>query len=132
MKKLLLVLTLLLVVLVACGGTPLASTFDEGVVREISVQVIEDVMAQDYESVWERFDPAMVAALPTVSAFEDAIGEFIVNAGENRDVTVMAINGETVDGQDIARVVVRARNEDGNLQFTIAFNTDMELISFMM
>ena len=109
----------------------LSDQFDEALIVEKSQRAIEYFNEKDYQSIIDMGDEEMKASI-TAEDFAEQCDEPMEKCGAfvqyKKAETVGATDEET--GEEYGGVIVVAEYENTKVQFSIGFNTDMELIQF--
>ena len=127
------VLLLMLFALTACGAQPLPEQFEEDTVREAAEQAISYFNEQDYQSIIEMGSDEFQKAL-TAEEFTSQCDPYHEKCGAFQEIskTIFAGNIDKETQEAYGGVVMVGTYEEGTIQFTIAFNEDMELIQFII
>lgn len=127
------VLLVMLFALTACGAQPLPEQFEEDTVREAAEQAISYFNEQDYQSIIEMGSDEFQKAL-TAEEFTSQCDPYHEKCGAFQEIskTIFAGNIDKETQEAYGGVVMVGTYEEGTIQFTIAFNEDMELIQFII
>lgn len=127
-KILLSVLFLGLLVLTACGGSPLPDWAGEETLQKQGEEVIDMMNAQDYEGIAALYNNPEVTADTFAQSGEavTALGAF-TGYGD-----ASYVGGKTDDGQAYGTVIQVANYEGGKLTYTISFFEDGTLAGFFV
>ncbi len=127
------VFCVMLFALTACGAQPLPEQFEEDTVREAAEQAISYFNEQDYQSIIEMGSDEFQKAL-TAEEFTSQCDPYHEKCGAFQEIskTIFAGNIDKETQEAYGGVVMVGTYEEGTIQFTIAFNEDMELIQFII
>ncbi len=115
--------------LTACGtSSKLPEGFDEEEVQEQAIRDIDLASSNNYEGWADRFQEDLKASLTEDSyqQYLDLLGE----KGEFQEYGKCAFVGQEQDGKNYAACVMIVEYEKGDLQYTVGYNEDMELVQF--
>ena len=134
-KVMLLICTMMVAIgLCACGGVKeLSENFDEAAVKaaaEELVGYVNDGNAEGFCSV--PMSDAMAENM-TVESTQQIFDEYLGNKGafiEYNSITVVGADDKTIG--DCAVVIVSAKYENMNVQYTISYDKDMNLVGFFL
>jgi hypothetical protein len=135
-KKRIVVITVFYMVMLtfaACGAQPLPEQFEEDTIRELAEQAIAFFNEQDYQSILDM-GSAEFQELLTVDEFANQCDPYLDKNGTFKEISKTIFLGN-VDKETQAvygGVVMVGSYERGTIQFTIAFDEDMELIQFVI
>ncbi|MCI6005717.1 MAG: DUF3887 domain-containing protein [Blautia sp.] len=117
--------------LAGCGTAKLPDGFDEDRIRESSMEAIGYFNEKDYESLINMGNEQFKDAI-TEEQFADACDPYLDKNGAFKEITkeVFAGNTDKKTGESYGGVVMVGEYEDGKIQFTIAFDENMELVQF--
>jgi len=131
--KLIRVLFILLVfsiALSACASAvKLAEIYDENIVIERAIEVVEMINSQDYDKVNAEIRDDLQDKL-TANQLKDAIGAKLVEAGafiEYPSITTLGQKSKT-SGEDYATVVLVGKYEKSTLVFTITMDSNLDIV----
>ena len=131
--KKMIVFCVMLFALTACGAQPLPEQFEEDTVREAAEQAISYFNEQDYQSIIEMGSDEFQKAL-TAEEFTSQCDPYHEKCVAFQEIskTIFAGNIDKETQEAYGGVVMVGTYEEGTIQFTIAFNEDMELIQFII
>lgn len=121
------------VMLTGCGKAKLPEGFEEAAVKEMAEQSIELFNARDYEALWEMGSDELKESI-TAEQFAQACDPYLDKCGAFEEISKSVVMGGTDKnaGIDYAGAVMVGDYEDGKIQFTIAFDQNMEMIQFLI
>lgn len=124
----LLTLTLLTGLLAGCSKNKLAASFDEKTVRQQALADITLAESNDFAGWKERFAPEYQSAVTedAYTAYLNALNE----KGSFKEFGKMVIIGQEQNGTNYAVAVVICKHENGDIQYTIAYDENMNLVQF--
>ena len=119
--------------LTGCGGAkiPLAEVFQQEQLEQQTVQIVEWLNAEEYEQVYDTFREDMKEALPT-EELKSACDETYGSGGAFLQITGTEVNGQKIEGEDYAVVMVKAQYEKQNVTFQVGYDANMEVIGLYM
>lgn len=123
----------MLLMLTACGAQPLPEQFEEDTVKASAEQAIGFFNEQDYQSILDMGSAEFQEVL-TVEEFSNQCDSYLEKCGAFKEISKTIFLGN-VDKETQAAyggVVMVGSYEKGTIQFTIAFNEDMEIIQFVI
>lgn len=123
----------MLLMLTACGAQPLPEQFEEDTVKASAEQAIGFFNEQDYQSILDMGSAEFQEVL-TVEEFANQCDSYLEKCGAFKEISKTIFLGN-VDKETQAAyggVVMVGSYEKGTIQFTIAFNEDMEIIQFVI
>lgn len=112
----------------------LSKEFDEEAVLEEAKVIIDMVNEGETEAIWdEKFNAKMQNALPKEEWLQ-AIDPVMEEAGAFQEYEKEAVTGteEPDTGEEFATAVIVAKYENGKNQYTISFNTAMQMTGFFI
>ena len=115
--------------LTGCGSAKgLPEGFTEDQVQEQAIRDIDLASSNNYEGWSDRFQEDLKASLTEDSyqQYLDLLGE----KGEFQEYGKCAFVGQEQDGKNYAACVIIVEYEKGDLQYTVGYNEDMELVQF--
>ena len=127
----LLAAALLAVLLLAgCGTRPLPSGMEEEAVGQAGQEIVEMLVAQDYQGVAGAFRPDIAEELGVTADMIKAEMDKVSEAGPYVEtISRMAVGGKNKDyGEDYAVAVVYCEHEEKNIAYQLSFDTDLNLI----
>ncbi|MED9967449.1 MAG: DUF3887 domain-containing protein [Blautia sp.] len=121
------------VMLTGCGKAKLPEGFEEAAVKEMAEQSIELFNARDYEALWEMGSDELKESI-TAEQFAQACDPYLDKCGAFEEISKSVVMGGTDKnaGIDYAGAVMVGDYEDGKIQFTVAFDQNMEMIQFLI
>ena len=132
-KKLLPALTLVLLsaaLLSGCGARPLPDGIEEEAAGEAGKEIVQLLLAGNYQAVADAFDPTIRESLGvSAQLISDSISQ-VLDAGEYLNTyQVMAVGGQSknYDG-DFVTVGIYCEHEEVDIVYELSFDTDLELI----
>lgn len=131
MKKLSKVLLIALcitciMVLGGCGAKKLSSTYSEKKLKAASEEIISDLSNEKYDDVEAKLNADLKKDLSS-SKLKDVWVNF-KGLGKYNSITKISFQEQ----KGYAVVIAIAKFEKGNVQFTLSFNKDMELVGLYM
>lgn len=141
-SKLLMLAMLVLVVVMAVqmyagnGGQAeekLPDSFDEAQVREEAGKVIGYFNDRDYQSIIDMGDKDLKAN-STAESFAATGDPLLEEKGAYREMGEAKIVGKTDEktGKSYGGAIIPVTYENGEMEFTVAFNEDMEIAQFLV
>ena len=115
--------------LCACANAAiLPAEFDKAALETAAKEVVQMAGAGDYAAVIERIKPELQGNV-TAAQLEEGWGSTLEKIGEHKEYTAVSIFGQknTTTGEIYAVVVVVSRHEDGNSQYTLSYDAQMNL-----
>ena len=127
------VLLVMLFALTACGAQPLPEQFEEDTVREAAEQAISFFNEKDYQSIIEMGNDDFQRVLKE-EEFASQSDPYLDKCGAFQEISKTIFVGNIDEETQVAYggVVMVGSYEEGTIQFTIAFNEDMELVQFLI
>lgn len=128
-----LVMTIMVLCLAGCGSTttPLAEVFVQEQLEQQTVQIVDWLNAGEYEKVYETFREDMKEALPA-EELKAACEETYGNAGSQVQVSNIVVNGQNIDEEDYATVMLKVVYENQNVTFQVGYDSNMEVVGLYM
>lgn len=116
-----------------CGGSkiPLAEVFQQEELEQQTAQIVEWLNAEEYEQVYETFRGDMKEVLPA-EELKSACDETYGNGGAFVQITGSEVNGQKIEGQDYAVVMVKAQYEKQTVTFQVGYDANMEVVGLYM
>jgi len=116
-----------------CGGSkiPLAEVFQQEELEQQTAQIVEWLNAEEYEQVYETFREDMKEVLPP-EELKSACDETYGNGGAFVQITGTEVNGQKIEGQDYAVVMVKAQYEKQTVTFQVGYDANMEVVGLYM
>lgn len=119
------------VIFAGCGNSQkLAEDFDKDSVIEQAKQDITTAEANDYEGWKARFSEALQEGVT-----EDAYAQYLAilkEKGDFEEFGKAAVTGLNQNGADYAVVIYVVKHAEGDIQYTIIYDKDMNLMTFTM
>jgi len=134
-KIMLFICTMLIAVgLCACGGVKeLSENFDETTVKAAVEELLDYVNEGDAEGFCSVPMSEAMAENMTVESTQQIFDKYLGNKGafiEYNSITIVGADDKTIG--DCAVAVVSAKYENMNVQYTISYDTDMNLVGFFL
>lgn len=119
--------------LAGCGSTttPLAEAFVQEQLEQQTAQIVDWLNAGEYEKVYETFREDMKEALP-VEELKTACEETYGNAGSQVQVSNIVVNGQNIDDEDYATVMLKVEYEHQTVTFQVGYDSNMEVVGLYM
>lgn len=116
-----------------CGGSkiPLAEVFQQEELEQQTAQIVEWLNAEEYEQVYETFREDMKEVL-SAEELKSACDETYGNGGAFVQITGTEVNGQKIEGQDYAVVMVKAQYEKQTVTFQVGYDANMEVVGLYM
>ena len=127
----LLAAALLAVLLLAgCGTRPLPSGMEEEAVGQAGQEIVEMLVARDYQGVVDAFRPDIAEELGVTADTIQSEMDKVSEAGPYVEtIKRMAVGGKNKDyGEDYAVAVIYCEHEEKNIAYQRSFDTDLNLI----
>ena len=127
------IMVLLMVVLAGCGSTtvPLADVFQQEQLEQQTLQIVDWLNEEEYEQVYETFRDDMKEALP-VDELKSACMETYGDAGSLVQVSSTVVNGQKIEEEDYAVVMVKVQYEKQVVTFQVGYDADMKVVGLYM
>ena len=136
-KKLMLLISTMMIAigLCACGGgaRALSENFDEATVKAEAEELIGYVNEDDAEGFCSVAMSDAMAENMTVESTQQIFDQYLSNKGdfvEYNSITIVGADDKTIG--DCAIAVVSAKYENMTVQYTISYDTDMNLVGFFL
>lgn len=129
---LLLLCALLCIQLTGCNSTELAEGFDEDTIIKTAQEIINDVQLNGAETVLkERMREGMMTD-EQISEMDQLVKDLTVGKGNFIAYTEKTVIGRHHDelDEDMGVILVTASYEKGEVNYTITFDKDMNLVGF--
>lgn len=127
--SLLLILSVIAGLLAGCSSKDkLADTFDETTVKDQAMADIILAESNDFEGWHARFAPEYQSYVT-----EDAYTSYLntlKDYGAFKEFGKSAIVGQEKDSANYAVIIILCKHEGGDIQYTLAYDEDMNLIQF--
>lgn len=104
--------------------------FEEETIKEQAMEDIKLAQSNDYESWKSRFSPEFQENL-TEDNYQSYI-EHIEKQGEFKGFGKCSYLGQIKDEKKYAGVIIAVKYEEGNVKYSVAYDENMNLISFTM
>lgn len=104
--------------------------FEEEIVKEQAMEDIKVAQSDDYEGWKARFAPEFQENL-SENTYQSYI-EHIEKQGEFKGFGKCSYLGQIKDEKKYAGVMIVVKYEEGNVKYSVAYDEDMNLISFTM
>lgn len=128
-KTLLLTLALFTGLLTGCGNkNELSDAFDEETVKQQALDDIALAESDDFEGWQARFAPEYQSAV-TEDAYLSYL-DTLKDYGAFTEFGKIAVIGQEQDGTDYAVAIVICKHADGDIQYTVAYDSNMNLVQF--
>lgn len=132
MKKIYSVLFLILMLLMSLTACATSPKLPEGFIEEeVENQTIKDIdiaSSNDYEGWVARFQPELQSSL-TEDAYKSYL-DILEEKGEFREYGKCAFVGQEQDGKKYAACIMIVKYEKGDIQYTVGYDEDMNLVQF--
>lgn len=123
------ILTLITGLLAGCGSkNKLSDAFDEATVKEQAMADIKLAESNDFAGWQARFAPEVQSAV-TESSYTSYL-EMLENYGAFKEFGKTAIVGQEQNGVNYAVIVIICKHDGGDIQYTIAYDENMNLVQF--
>lgn len=129
------VMLCMIAVIVGClggCGTELSEKFDEDKVKEAAKAIVEKVNAGNLKEVYEdSFTPVMQNGV-AFDELQESLDYVLEGKGEFQEYSKVEVKGtkDKDTGTEYAAAMVLAKYEDGQIMFTISFDTNMKCAGF--
>lgn len=134
-KRIVLGMAVLMVMLMlaGCGTTtaPLADVFQQEQLEQQTLQIVEWLNAEEYEQVYDTFREDMKQALP-VEELKTACVDTYGSAGAFVQVGNTVVNGQKIEEEDYAVVMVKAQYEKQTVTFQVGYDANMQVVGLYM
>lgn len=119
--------------LTACGAQSLPDQFDEETVKAEAIKAVDYFNKRDYQSIIDMGSDEF-RELITAEDFASQSDPYLEKCGEFQEIakTITAGNVDQETQQAFGGVVMVGKYKDGTIQFTIAFDEDMQLVQFII
>ena len=127
--RILFILLVFSITLSACNSAKLADIYDENIVTERAIEVVEMINSQDYDKVNAEIRDDLQDQL-TASKLKDVIGAKLDEAGdfiEYPSITTLGQKSKT-SGEDYATVVLVGKYEKSTIVFTITMDSNLDIV----
>lgn len=129
LSSLLLILTIMAGLLAGCSSqSKLADAFDETTVKEQAMADITLAESNDFEG-WQARFAAEYQSYITEDAYTTYLNT-LDDYGAFKEFGKTAIVGQEKDGVNYAVIVILCKHEGGDIQYTLAYDENMNLIQF--
>ncbi len=128
-----LVVVMLAILLTGCGAgkIPLAEVFQQEQLEQQTLQIVSWLNEEEYEQVYDTFREDMKQALPT-EELKSACVETYGEGGEFVQITSTEVNGQKIEGEDYAVVMVKAQYEQQIVTFQVGYDANMQVVGLYM
>lgn len=126
------VLFCLLLTAAGCSSTKLADGYDEKVIEEEALEIINDVQVRGAKIVLtERMREDFIGNI-NLEEMDSSCKSNAVSLGNFLTYSQKTIVGKHYDDtdEDFAVILVTATYEDGEINYTLTFDKDMKLVGF--
>ena len=104
--------------------------FDKETVREQAMEDIEIAQSKDYERWKSRFAKDLQSSLTEESY--DSYLKILEKQGEFKEFGKCTYLGQIKDNKKYGGVIIVVKYEEGNVNYSLAYDEDMNLVSFTM
>ena len=124
----LLTFTLLASLLTGCSKNKLSDVFDEETVKQQAMSDITLAESNDFAGWQARFTPEYQSAVTeeAYTTYLDTLNE----KGAFKEFGKIAIIGQEQNGSNYAVAVIICKHENGDIQYTVAYDENMNLVQF--
>lgn len=126
-------LLLFVLMLTGCGQNGLSGKFEEDAVKEKSMTAVTYFNERNYQGIIDMGNELFQESI-TEEQFKEVSDPYLDKCGDfveiSKTVVLGNTNGQT--GESFGGVVMVGKYEEGQIQFTIAFNEQMELVQFVI
>ena len=124
----LLTFTLLASLLIGCSKNKLSDVFDEETVKQQAMSDITLAESNDFAGWQARFTPEYQSAVTeeAYTTYLDTLNE----KGAFKEFGKIAIIGQEQNGTNYAVAVIICKHENGDIQYTVAYDENMNLVQF--
>ena len=124
----LLTFTLLASLLTGCSKNKLSDVFDEETVKQQAMSDITLAESNDFAGWQARFTPEYQSAVTeeAYTTYLDTLNE----KGAFKEFGKIAIIGQEQNGTNYAVAVIICKHENGDIQYTVAYDENMNLVQF--
>lgn len=112
------------------NSSKLADCFKEETVKQQAQEDITVAEGKDFEGWKARFSPELQDKI-TESSYTGYLATLVKN-GEFTEFGKTAVVGQEKNGINYAIAIVIAKHEKGDIKYTIVYDENMNLISFVM
>ena len=132
-KNLLFALAAFLLLFTACGKeSSLADAFREADVKAEAKTLIDEFNAGNYQAIIDKGSDLMKSSI-TAEQWDAAVKPYVDKAGTFKSIEKEVIAGQQDNAKnDYAVYVAVAAYENSKIQFTITFNTEMQVEQFLI
>jgi len=137
-KRILTLLVILCAALVLCAcdvkGNPLPAGMEESAVLTAGEEVLDCLIAEDWQTVYDRLRDDAKASTGTPDAIQAHVEAVWKKVGSFESVKDSMITGQTIKntGEQYATAVFYCQHEKNQAMYRIAFSTDMELMGLQV
>ncbi len=120
-------------ILAGCGQGGLPEKFEEEAVKEKAMTAVAYFNERNYQGIIEMGSKELQESI-TAEQFAEVSDPYLEQCGEYVKVSKTVVLGNTdgQTGETFGGVVMVGKYESGQIQFTIAFNEQMELVQFII
>ncbi len=104
--------------------------FDEKTVKEQAMEDIETAHAKDYESWKNRFAKDLQSSL-TEETYQSYL-EILEQQGDFKGFGKCTYLGQIKDNKKYGGVILVVKYDEGNVKYSLAYDEDMNLVSFTL
>ncbi|MPW24438.1 DUF3887 domain-containing protein [Alkalibaculum sp. M08DMB] len=127
MKNLSVILILSIIMFLGgCGSSQLSDKYSEQVLKESTEEIISYLNNENFEAIVDRTQENLKNQL-TVEVLQEAWSNFD-DIGEYDSISKMVFQ----EKDNIATVIALAKYSNRDIQYTISYNTEMELVGFYL
>ena len=132
-KNLLFALAAFLLLFTACGKeSSLADAFTEADVKAEAKTLIDEFNAGNYQAIIDKGSDLMKSSI-TAEQWDAAVKPYVDKAGTFKSIEKEVIAGQQDNAKnDYAVYVAVAAYENSKIQFTIPFNTEIQVEQFLI
>lgn len=118
--------------LTGCTSTKLAEGYDKKEIKERAEQIINEIQLNGAKAVLQENMREEFAEKMDLDAMEDTVKNLISGQGEFMAYSQETIVGKKYDdtGEDFAVILVTATYKKGEVNYTITFDKDMNIVGF--
>lgn len=120
-------------ILAGCGQGGLPEKFEEEAVKEKSMTAVTYFNERNYQGIIDMGSREFQESI-TAEQFAEVSDSYLDKCGDyvKMDKTVVLGNTNGQTGETFGGVVMVGKYDSGQIQFTIAFNEQMELVQFII
>lgn len=115
-----------------CKSTELADCYDEKVIEEEAIEIINDVQVRGAKVVLEERMREDFIDNIKLDEMDGSCKSYVSGVGNFLAYTQKTVVGKHYDetNEDFAVILVTATYEDGEVNYTLTFDKDMNLVGF--